>query len=261
MTTLDFSTKLDTAVGPFAPEEAQLAAMAFLARYSGRPSTAAYPRRVASTASPTWPPWTPASHYAKFKSPPDTPIPGQQRCTTGAARTSTSTPPTPSSPSWLADKPLVPKPLQGACYCKRLSAALSGVSAPVCRRGIGTGCTVRPARAPGGPRPEPSGVLSAPPRLDGGLTRPEPSIVCGRVAKEESPSPWCRSIVVARPLLAPRRSEPTGITDYERLTVGARWAGPEQSSCWSTQSRMMQETGSGWASGSAHTLLGWVPWR
>jgi integrase/recombinase XerD len=36
MTTLDFSTKLDTAVGPFAPDEAQLAAMAFLARYSGR---------------------------------------------------------------------------------------------------------------------------------------------------------------------------------------------------------------------------------
>jgi integrase/recombinase XerD len=36
MTTLHFSTELDTAVGPFAPDEAQLAAMAFLARYSGR---------------------------------------------------------------------------------------------------------------------------------------------------------------------------------------------------------------------------------
>ena len=36
MTTLDFSAELDTVVGPFVPEEAQLAAVAFLARYSGR---------------------------------------------------------------------------------------------------------------------------------------------------------------------------------------------------------------------------------
>jgi integrase/recombinase XerD len=31
-----FSTELDTAVGPVVADEAQLAAMAFLARYSGR---------------------------------------------------------------------------------------------------------------------------------------------------------------------------------------------------------------------------------
>jgi len=36
MTTLHFSTELDTAVRAFPPDEAQLAAMAFLARYSGR---------------------------------------------------------------------------------------------------------------------------------------------------------------------------------------------------------------------------------
>lgn len=36
MTTLHISTEVGTAVGPFAPDEAQLAAMAFLARYSGR---------------------------------------------------------------------------------------------------------------------------------------------------------------------------------------------------------------------------------
>jgi site-specific recombinase XerD len=36
MTTLDFSAELDTPVGPFAPDEAHLAAVAFLARHSGR---------------------------------------------------------------------------------------------------------------------------------------------------------------------------------------------------------------------------------
>jgi len=52
----------------------------------------------------------------------------------------------------------------------------------------------------------------------------------GRASKAESPSSWCRSVVVARSLLAPRRSEPTGITGYERITVGARGAGSERSS-------------------------------
>ena len=42
MTTLHFSTELDTVVGPLPPDEAQLAAMAFLARYSGR-TLDAYP--------------------------------------------------------------------------------------------------------------------------------------------------------------------------------------------------------------------------
>jgi integrase/recombinase XerD len=36
MTTLDFSAELDTAVGPLVPDEAQLAAVAFLAPYGGR---------------------------------------------------------------------------------------------------------------------------------------------------------------------------------------------------------------------------------
>ena len=36
MTTLDFFAELDTAVGPLVPDEAQLAALAFLARYGGR---------------------------------------------------------------------------------------------------------------------------------------------------------------------------------------------------------------------------------
>jgi site-specific recombinase XerC len=36
MTTLDFSAELDMPRGPLAPDEAELAAVAFLARYSGR---------------------------------------------------------------------------------------------------------------------------------------------------------------------------------------------------------------------------------
>jgi integrase len=36
MTTLDFSAELDMPLGPLAPDEAELAAVAFLARYSGR---------------------------------------------------------------------------------------------------------------------------------------------------------------------------------------------------------------------------------
>ncbi len=36
MTTLDFSAELDTAVGTLVHDEAQLVAVAFLARYSGR---------------------------------------------------------------------------------------------------------------------------------------------------------------------------------------------------------------------------------
>lgn len=36
MTTLDFSAELDMPLGPLAPDEADLAAVAFLARYSGR---------------------------------------------------------------------------------------------------------------------------------------------------------------------------------------------------------------------------------
>ena len=36
MTILDCSAELDTAVGPLVPDEAQLAAVAFLARYGGR---------------------------------------------------------------------------------------------------------------------------------------------------------------------------------------------------------------------------------
>ena len=44
----------------------------------------------------SWPPSTPGCPYARFRSRPDTPIPGPPPCTTGAARTSTATPPTSS---------------------------------------------------------------------------------------------------------------------------------------------------------------------
>lgn len=40
---------------------------------------------------------------------------------------------------------------------------------------------------------------------------------------------WCRSFVVARSLLALRRSEATRINGNERFTGGARWEGPEHS--------------------------------
>ena len=55
--------------------------------------------RTCSGPRSSWPPSTPGCRCATCSSPPGTPTRGRRRSTTGAARTSTATPPTSSSPS------------------------------------------------------------------------------------------------------------------------------------------------------------------
>jgi len=77
---------------------------------TGAPRTAGCARSASAPVSATcirtcceprssWPPSTPGSRFVTCRPPPGTPTPGRRRSTTGAARTSTATPPTSSWPS------------------------------------------------------------------------------------------------------------------------------------------------------------------
>ena len=87
-TTLVSSLELVT----LGPDDADLAGVAFLARYCGRCGPGS-----------SWPPSTPGCRCETSSSPPATPTHAPPPSTTGAARTSTATPPTSSSPSSPAD--------------------------------------------------------------------------------------------------------------------------------------------------------------
>jgi integrase/recombinase XerD len=67
-------------------------------RSASEPASATCTRTCCDQRS-SWPPWTPESRFATYRPPPGTPTPGPRRSTTGAARTSTATPPTSSWPS------------------------------------------------------------------------------------------------------------------------------------------------------------------
>ena len=68
------------------------------ARSANRPASNTSTRTCCEPRS-SWPPSTPASRCATSRSPPATPTHAPPPSTTGAARTTTATPPTPSSPS------------------------------------------------------------------------------------------------------------------------------------------------------------------